>query len=125
MNTNTAAPSSSFYSRWQRRAVLIALTVTVIGLVLVALILPIGYLTYRHSEPKVTASSAAGRVLNVQLFGGLFSRGFVETDVGFYALEEGISLKKGELLTLQERDDKARYLCDADSRCTRLLRRLQ
>lgn len=106
----------------QRRALLFALIVLAAGLGLVALVLAGSYLAYRHGAPRIVATVPAGRVVSVQLHGGLFSRGFVETDIGFYALEEGVSLLKGEMLTLQERGNRSRFLCDSGQHCTRLLR---
>lgn len=70
---------------------------------------------------SVQKETAAGRVLRVELKGSLFARALVETDAGFYALQEGASLRKGELVTLRERRDGSRSLCDLEGRCTGLL----
>ena len=106
-----AQPESSL-DALQRRALLFALIVLAAGLGLAALVVSGGYL----------ATVPAGRVLGVQLHGGLFSSALVETDIGFYSLEEGVSFLKGEMLTLQERGNRSRFLCDSGQHCTRLLR---
>jgi len=116
-----AQPESGF-DALQRRALLFALIVLAAGLGLAALVVSGGYLAYRHGAPKVVATVPAGRVLGVQLHGGLFSSALVETDIGFYSLEEGVSFLKGEMLTLQERGNRSRFLCDSGQHCTRLLR---
>jgi hypothetical protein len=69
----------------------------------------------------VQKETAAGQVLRVELKGDLFTRALVETDAGFYTLQEGASLRKGELVTLRERRDGSRSLCDLEGRCTGLL----
>lgn len=120
-----AASPDSWVDAMQRRALLFALFVLTVGVGLVAMVLSGAYLAYRYTEPTVVATVPAGRVLGVQLHGGLFSRGLVETDIGFYSLEEGASFLKGELLTLQERGNRSRFLCDATRHCTRLLRPLE
>jgi len=56
-----------------------------------------------------------------ELKGGLFTRALAETDAGFYALQEGARLSNGELVTLRERQDGSRSLCDLEGRCTGLL----
>lgn len=81
---------------------------------------PMWWLTH-ESGASVQKETAAGHVLRVELKGGLFTRALVETDVGFYALQEGASLRKGELVTLRERRDGSRSLCDSEGRCTGLL----
>ena len=70
--------------------------------------------------PQVQTVRPAGRVLSVRLIGGLLSRGWVETDSGYYALEQGISLTKSSALSLEQRNTGA-FLCDEQHRCTRLL----
>lgn len=89
-----AQPESGF-DALQRRALLFTLIVLAVGLGLAALVVSGGYLAYRHGAPKVVATVPAGRVLGVQLHGGLFSSALVETDIGFYSLEEGVSFLKG------------------------------
>ncbi len=116
-----AQPESGF-DALQRRALLFALVVLAVGLGLAALVVSDAYLSYRYGAPKVVATVPAGRVLAVQLHGGLFSRALVETDIGFYSLEEGVSFLKGEMLMLQERWNRSRFLCDSGQHCTRLLR---
>jgi hypothetical protein len=81
---------------------------------------------YRHvfreePAPKATVVQNAGQVVTVSLGGGCFTRALVETDLGYYALVEAISLAKQEALTLETRGDKARSLCDSQHRCLRLL----
>jgi len=117
-----AAKPESRLDALQRRALLFALLVLAVGLGLAALVLSGGYLAYRYGAPKIVATVPAGRVVSVQLHAGLFSRGLVETDIGYYALEDGVSFLKGEKLTLQERGNRSRFLCDSGQHCTRLLR---
>ncbi len=81
---------------------------------------PMWWLTHERGG-SVQKETAAGHVLRVELKGGLFTRALVETDVGFYALQEGASLRKGELVTLRERLDGSRSLCNLEGRCTGLL----
>ncbi|MBU0587156.1 MAG: hypothetical protein KJ852_01185 [Gammaproteobacteria bacterium] len=120
-----AAKPKSRLDAIQRRALLSALLVLAIGLGMAALLLTAGYMSYRYGEPRVVSTVPAGRVLGVQLHVGLFSFGLVETDTGFYALEEGVSFLKGEMLTLVERENRNRFLCDSGQHCTRLLRPME
>lgn len=101
---------------------LLALAVLVFALALAVLAAGIAWLIHHPDVVSVVGERAAGRVQRVELHGGLFSRALVETDTGFYALEEGVSLNKGEPLTVQERANRSRHLCDTQQRCTRLLR---
>lgn len=79
-------------------------------------------MAYTHKVvPASMGLQAAGQVLTVTQSTGLLTRGLVETTVGFYSLGDGISVSKGEELTLQTRANRRRYLCDASHRCTPLL----
>lgn len=77
-------------------------------------------LTHEDRAP-VLSESPAGLVMRVELHDGIFGRALVETDRGFYALIDAMSVNKGEQLTLLERRGGRRYLCDSQHRCTRLM----
>lgn len=109
-------------TRLRQQAALLSLGILVFALALAAIAAGVAWLRHGHEQPRLVSETSAGRVQQVHLLGGLFSRGLVETDSGYYALEEGVSLDKGESLTVQERSDHSRHLCDARRRCTPLLR---
>ncbi|TXT33429.1 MAG: hypothetical protein FD135_5489 [Comamonadaceae bacterium] len=67
----------------------------------------------------------AGKVMSIHQGGGWITRALVETDLGYYALTDGISLNKNEALTLETRDDKVRFLCDSQHRCQSLVAQRQ
>jgi hypothetical protein len=79
------------------------------------------YLLDQHGNRTVTSVVDAGNVLAVTQTSGLRTRSLVETTLGFYGLAEPVSISKGEALTLQTRENKRRFLCDANRRCTPLL----
>lgn len=86
-----------------------------------AVVLPLAYFWSEHKEKEVIAVTSAGRVLTVSQTTGLFTRALVETDSGFYSLSDGVSLAKQEALTLETRGNRARFLCDSQHRCVRLM----
>lgn len=92
-----------------------------LAMLAISLVLSAMWWLTHESGASVQKETAAGQVLRVELRGGLFTRALVETDAGFYALQEGASLRKGELVTLRERQDGSRSLCDLEGRCTGLL----
>lgn len=111
-------------ARLKRVLLLAALLLISLSLLLLGLA-PVGaYLFYKSQPDTAVMSSPAGRVLRVQLDGGLYSRALVETDSGFYSLSEGVSLSKGEAVTVEERTNQRRFLCDTRHLCTQLLRPL-
>lgn len=123
MDSEHPAPFLSF-DPWQQRLIFLACAGTLIGLSLSAAILTLDYLIRSHVPAQVLGTIEAGKVLRVQLQDGWSGRSLVETDRGFYALTD-ISLAKGETVTVQERDDRQRYLCASAGRCTRLVRPVQ
>ncbi|MCK9212957.1 MAG: hypothetical protein M0P52_00565 [Rhodoferax sp.] len=95
-------------------------------LLVLGIFAPMTISAYRHvfmDEPRPTAVVVqnAGRVVSVSQSGGFITRALVETDLGYYALMEGVSLNKNEALTLETRADKVRFLCDSQHRCLRLV----
>lgn len=105
-----------------KRAVAIFL-ILVLGLsaLTLCLSLPVVYFVDKHKAVLVESVEPAGKVIAITLIDGFFTRMLVETDVGFYYLSEGVSLKKNKPLTLEVRANKGRHLCDETHRCTRLL----
>ena len=105
-----------------RRSLLILM---VLCAVLSLLIVTVGgtacYLLDRHQVKIIKSVEPAGQVMAVTLSDGLFTRALVETSTGFYALIDGVSLARSQPLTLELRANSARFLCDADHRCTKLL----
>lgn len=116
-----SAPSSQGNER-HGRVLLLGLALMAIGGAGIALTLSAVWLFLHDDQAPLVSESPAGTVLRVELQGGLFSRSLVETDLGYYSLVEGVSLRKAEALTVKERRDGARELCDSSKRCTRLLR---
>lgn len=123
--TQEAAKPKSRPDAIRRSARLSELLMLLMGLGMAVLLITAGYMSYQNGEPRIVSTVPAGRVLNVQLHVGLGSYGLVETDAGFYALEEGVSFMKGEMLTLVERESRNRFLCDSGQHCTRLLRPME
>ena len=75
----------------------------------------------KHQVAIVRSVEPAGKVMAITLTNGLFTRALVETDVGFYFLNDAISLDKNKPMTLQARANSERYLCDEARPCTKLL----
>lgn len=108
-------------TRWHRIVQVLALVLCSLALLLVG-VAPIGaYLVFKGRPDNTVTSWPVGRVLRVQLDGGLYSRSLVETDSGFYSLAEGVSLGKGEAVTVEQRANQRRFLCDTRHLCTPLL----
>jgi hypothetical protein len=76
---------------------------------------------YDEGEHVVRSAQSVGHLQSITYTGGWWPRAFVQTDLGFYALRDAISLQHGEELVLQTRGNQCRYLCDAQQRCTQLL----
>lgn len=125
-----AAPASP---TWTQRLLRLPLTTLGLYVILATLILLAGlpvlvFLDQFHDRihgaaaPAVVLSvQAVGMVSTVRLSEGWLARSLVETDVGFYVLERGLSLDKHQPLTVERRADAARYLCDPQHRCARVL----
>lgn len=106
-------------SRWS--AVLL-LAVVVPPLAIGAFSIGVMWLLMHEDQAPVLRETPAGRVLRVELHGGFFNRALVETDRGYYALADAVSLPRGESMTEQARAGGRRFLCDSQHRCIRLLR---
>lgn len=96
--------------------VLIGLATALLGTVGTVL-----YLWDRENDTIVQSVQDAGLVRMVTLVPGLAIHSVVETDAGFYALRTGVSLLKGEAVTIEVRANARRYLCDGQRRCVELL----
>ena len=123
--TATAAVPSGLCRRSIQRLEIACLMLLLLLLVL-GFFVPMVMYAYRHvfaNEPGARAIVVqnAGRVVSVSQSGGMFTRALVETDQGFYALMDGVSLNKNEVLTLETLADKLRFLCDSQHRCLRLM----
>jgi len=117
----TASSQVSFMDRLHR-AVLITMVLLVgVATLVLAVLGSALYLWDRENDAVVQTVRSAGRVHKLSLVPGLMVRSLVETDSGFYAVREGISISKGEPLTLETRANTRRYLCDAQHRCLELL----
>ncbi len=95
--------------------------VIVLGIAMLALSAAVVWLLTHEDRAPILSELPAGRVMRVELHDGIFSRSLVETDLGFYALLDPVSLNKGEQMTLLERQGGRCYLCDIQHRCTRLM----
>lgn len=80
----------------------------------------LGYRHYLKQGELVQSVALAGQVASVTLGNGLLSRALVQTNLGFYALSNGVNLNRNEVLTLEVRGNATRFLCDAQHRCTEL-----
>jgi hypothetical protein len=78
------------------------------------------YAQQQATRKQVLSEQSVGQVITVSQSGGLFARSLVQTDVGFYALVDAISLSRNETLLLQTRADQSRFLCDSQHRCVKL-----
>ncbi|MBK9573687.1 MAG: hypothetical protein IPO43_13650 [Rhodoferax sp.] len=78
------------------------------------------YLVDRHLSAVVKEVESAGTVITVNLSSGWPARTLAQTETGFYAVSQGMSLDKGKPLTVQLRCNQDRYLCDPAHRCARL-----
>jgi hypothetical protein len=114
-------PVRSAIERLQRSLVFTAiLCLGALSLVL-CLALPGLYFYDKHQGQVVTSVRAAGSVLTVSLTSGWLIRSLVQTELGFFVLSPAISLDKGKPLTLEQRGNAERYLCDERHRCARVL----
>ena len=91
------------------------------GMLLLSVVAVFTHLLDDQGDKKVKVVQDGGHVQLVQLVNGPLMRSLVQTDIGFYALRDGVSLTKGETVTLETRDNNRRYLCDAQRRCTQLM----
>lgn len=121
-------PQPSFLARLKRSTQLVvALVVTgAVTLTLLAIVASVSLLYYAQHEYRakaqvIVSSTPAGQVQTVTLSDGLWTRALVQTDLGFYGLRDGMSLRRNEPLTLELRANTARYLCDAQRHCVELL----
>jgi hypothetical protein len=120
----SAAPSGIWRRSIQRLE--IASLMLLLVLLVLGIFVPMAMYAYRHvyvdePEPRATVVQNAERVVPVSQNGGFITRALVETDLGYYALMDGVSLNKNEALTLESRADKLRFLCDSQHRCLRLV----
>ncbi|MBK9573080.1 MAG: hypothetical protein IPO43_10280 [Rhodoferax sp.] len=114
-------PVRSPIERLQRSLVITAmLCLGALSLVL-CLALPGLYFYDKHQGQVVTSVQAAGSVMTVELTSGWLIRSLVQTELGFFVLSPAISLDKGKPLTLEQRGNAERYLCDERHRCARVL----
>ena len=131
MSTQPKPSSPSFIDRLQQGVFIALMALMLVAVLLTCIALAFLYLRDQHEGERdlahapgriaVTATVPAGRVLAVTLSQGLFTRSLVQTDLGFYALVKGVSLERDKPLTLEQRSNSERYLCDDQHRCTRLL----
>lgn len=124
VDTATAAAPSGICRCFVQRLAMVSLMLLLLLLVL-GLFVPMVMYVYRHvfvDEPgsRAMVVQNAGRVVSVSQSGGFITRALVETDLGYYALMDGVSLNKNEALTLETRADKTQFLCDSQHRCLRL-----
>lgn len=125
-DTTRTAPSGSPpvrspIERLQRSLLITAmLCLWALSLVL-CLALPGLYFYDKHQGQVVTSVQAAGSVMTVELTSGWLIRSLVQTELGFFVLSPAISLDKGKPLTLEQRGNAERYLCDERHRCARVL----
>jgi antitoxin component of MazEF toxin-antitoxin module len=113
-------------SRWWIERLGIVFVMLLVLMIVLGIFVPMTLHAYRHvfreePAPEATVVQNAGRVVSVSLGGGCFTRALVETDLGYYALVEAVSLNKHEALTLETRGDKARFLCDSQHHRVRLM----
>lgn len=79
------------------------------------------YFWLETKSDEVKSATPAGHVLRSDQTTSLFSRGVVETDAGYFFLISPMSVRKGDLLSLEVRGNGDRYLCDSHRFCTKLL----
>ena len=131
MSTQPKPSSPSFIDRLQQGVFIALMALMLVAVLLTCIALAFLYLRDQHEGERdlahapgriaVKSTQPAGRVLAVTLSQGLFTRSLVQTDLGFYALVKGVSLERDKPLTLEQRSNSERYLCDDQHRCTRLL----
>jgi len=118
-NEKTGEPI--WFEKFNRAAFIVFILVLGVSALTLCLSLPVLYFVDKHKAVLVESVEPAGKVISITLADGFFTRALVETDVGFYCLIEGVSLKKDTSLTLEVRANKNRHLCDEKHRCTKLL----
>ena len=107
---------------WLDQVLTIGLVILVgVSLLCLVVTLPILYFTDKHRSDIVESVEPAGQPIKVTVIGGLFSRTLLETDLGFYSLIEGVSLRKDQALTLERRANHRRFICDEKHHCTKLM----
>ena len=107
---------------WLDQVLTIALVILVgVSLLCLVVTLPILYFTDKHRSAIVESVEPAGQPIKVTVIGGLFSHTLLETDLGFYSLIEGVSLRKDQALTLERRANHRRFICDEKHRCSKLM----
>jgi hypothetical protein len=79
------------------------------------------YFWYELKGEELQSVTAAGQVLRAEQTTSMFSHGTVETDKGFFFLENPMSVTKAEALTLELRGNGMRHLCDSQHHCTPLV----
>ncbi|MDP2369501.1 hypothetical protein [Rhodoferax sp.] len=117
------APRSTqpFLGRLQRRVAIAMVLCLLLSAAVLGFTLTGVYLYDRHLSAIVKETESAGTVLTVNLSSGCPTRTLVQTETGFYAVNQGISLVKGKPLTVELLGNQDRYLCDHAHRCARLL----
>lgn len=107
---------------WLDQVLTIGLVILVgVSLLCLVVTLPILYFTDKHRSAIVESVEPAGQPIKVTVIGGLFSHTLLETDLGFYSLIEGVSLRKDQALTLERRANHRRFICDEKHRCSKLM----
>lgn len=120
-SSNKQTKPSTITDRIQRSLLILMVLCAVQSLLIVTVGGTAYYLLDRHQVKIIKSTEPAGQVMAITLSDGLFTRALVKTSTGFYALIDGVSLEKNQPLTLELRANSARYLCDADHRCTKRL----
>ena len=119
--TPPSARKLPLFERLQK-SVLIGFILVVSGTVLLAFVgVPLLLYWSEGRQQIVRSVQPGGHVISVTLSQGFFTRSLVQTDLGFYALTEGVSLPKGAAVSLELRASSQRFLCDEQHRCTELL----
>ena len=75
----------------------------------------------QHRQRTVKSVQPAGHVTSVTLSQGLFTRSLIQTDLGFYAVAQGVSLQKDQPLSVELRANSDRFLCDDKHVCLPLM----
>ena len=113
--------SPLWHEKLMRAVFIFFILVVGVSALTLCLSLPVLYFVDKHKAVLVESVEPAGKVIAITLVDGFFTRMLVETDVGFYYLSDGVSLKKDKPLFLEVRGNKGRRLCDEQRRCTKLL----
>jgi len=118
-----AAPRSTqpVLGRLQQRVALAMVLCLLLRAAVLGVTLAGVYLCDRHLSAVVKEVESVGTVTTVNLSSPWPTRTLVPTEIGFYAVSQGLSLDKGKPLTVELRGNQDRYLCDHAHRCARLL----